>query len=159
VSEPHRATTSARDGAQNGGQRPWVHPRRPRVAATYLLDTHVLLWWLADLPRLSTEAREVIENESNALMVSAASIWEMSIKRTLGRLDFPNNLPEVLADANIDVLPITIEHTLAIGELPMHHHDPFDRMLIAQARVEGVTLISADPRFTQYDIAVISSPS
>lgn len=123
--------------------------------AGYLLDTHTLLWWLSAPEELSTEAHEVIRNGRNAVYLSAAAGWEMSIKKALGRLDFPGNLEEVLRNDHIEVLPITLPHALAVSDLPLHHQDPFDRMQIAQARLEGLVLITRDEKIEQYEVEVM----
>ena len=125
--------------------------------AGYLLDTHVLLWWLSDPSQLSKPARDAIADGSQAVYVSAAAAWEMGIKKALGRLDFPANLQEVLAKEHIEVLPITLPHALGVAELPMHHQDPFDRMQIVQARMESLVLITRDPRISDYDVEVLSA--
>jgi len=116
-----------------------------------LLDTHVLLWALADPPRLGP-AHDLIVEGRNEVHVSAASAWEITIKRGLGKLRAPKDLPEQLRAARFTTLDITLAHALAVGELPDLHRDPFDRILIAQARTEGLTLITADPQITAYDI-------
>ena len=121
----------------------------------YLLDTHVLLWWLSDPQRLSDDARAVIADSANAVHISAAAVWEMAIKKALSRLDYPANLLEVLDNDDISVIPIYAEHALAVAELPPHHQDPFDRIQIAQARVEGLTIITCDEQFARYDVAVL----
>ncbi len=100
----------------------------------FLLDTHILLWWLGNEPKLSYQIRAVICHPKNTIFVSAATVWEMSIKKSLGKLSVPNNLLEKLKDNNFIVLDITAEHGLKVTDLPLHHKDPFDRMLIAQAR-------------------------
>lgn len=123
--------------------------------AGYLLDTHVLLWWLAEPERLSAEAMRVIADGDNTLYFSAAGAWEMAIKKTLGRLDYPGNLPEVLAENRIVALPITLAHALAVADLPLHHRDPFDRIQIAQARSDGLTIITRDPEFRAYGLALV----
>ena len=125
------------------------------MSTGYLLDTHVLLWWLTDPGQLADQTHEVIADGAHAVLVSAAAVWEMSIKRALGRLDFPANLEDVLAVEEITVLPITLPHALAIGTLPLHHQDPFDRMQVAQARVEGLMLVTRDPAMGRYDIDVL----
>jgi PIN domain nuclease of toxin-antitoxin system len=120
-----------------------------------LLDTHIALWWLADNPRLSEAHREIISNAENLCYVSAATIWEISIKSVLGKL--------VIADAYIDVLrrggflelPINWTHTQRVRELPLLHSDPFDRVLIAQAQIEEMILLSADENIKRYDVSVI----
>ncbi len=118
----------------------------------YLLDTHVLLWWLAEPERLSAEARRIIADGANALYFSAAGAWEMAIKRTLGRLEYPGSLQEVLAENRIEPLPVTVAHALAVSDLPLHHRDPFDRIQIAQSRLEELAIITRDPEFTAYGV-------
>jgi PIN domain nuclease of toxin-antitoxin system len=120
-----------------------------------LLDTHILLWWLSDDPLLPRAAREVIALPESKVLVSAATAWEVAIKRTAGRLDTPDDLLEALKANDFEMLPITAAHALAAGALPAHHSDPFDRMLIAQARGESLTLISVDHRFPQYDVDLL----
>ncbi len=120
-----------------------------------LLDTHVLLWWLSDDPLLPTAAREAIASPENEVFVSAASAWEIAIKKAAGRLDAPDDLVEAVEASDFDTLPITLVHAIAAGTLPPHHSDPFDRMLIAQARTDGLTLISIDKRFPQYDVKLL----
>lgn len=118
-----------------------------------LLDTPVLLWWLADDPALSKRARQLIANEPE-VFVSAASAWEIAIKRALGKLEAPDDLLEVLDAGGIGRLPIDVEHAVAAGALPRHHDDPFDRMLVAQAQHEGLTLLTSDTRIARYGVAV-----
>lgn len=120
-----------------------------------LLDTHVLLWALIEDARLRSAARTVIEDGRNAVFVSAASTWEITIKRSLGKLDVPDDLAAQLQAARFEVLAITVEHTLAVGDLPDHHRDPFDRLLVAQARVANLTLLTADPAICRYDVATL----
>lgn len=121
----------------------------------YLLDTHVLLWLLSDRDKLSPQALGVIDAPSGPLWVSAASIWEMSIKRSLGLLRVPDNLLEMLEANEMDVLNVTAEHGLAVAGLPLHHRDPFDRMLIAQARIEQLTLVTRDQNIPRYDVRTL----
>ena len=125
--------------------------------AGYLLDTHVLLWWLSDPAKLSSEAREAIRDGLNAVYLSSAAAWEMAIKKALGRLVFPGDLEEVLRAEHIEVLPITLSHALAVADLPLHHQDPFDRMQVAQARLENLVLITRDPKFAQYDVRTLEA--
>ena len=117
-----------------------------------LLDTHVLLWWLADDPTLSPVHRSAIADPANVVYVSAASAWEISIKRALGKLVAPEDLTGALMESELEQLPITVAHAEAVGPLPMHHRDPFDRMLIAQAQVEGLAVVTGDPVFGRYDV-------
>ena len=120
----------------------------------YLLDTHVLIWWITDDERLSAKARTLVKSRRNELFWSVASSWELSIKFALGRLAFeipPEILiPFELEKNRIETLPIQNEHAFLAGSLPPHHRDPFDRMLIAQARIESMGLISNDAAFELY---------
>jgi PIN domain nuclease of toxin-antitoxin system len=122
---------------------------------TYLLDTHVVLWALADDPSLSARHRAALSEPDARLHVSAASVWEVAIKRALGKLVVPDDLFEVALKAGCIPLPISWAHAAEAGALPPHHADPFDRMLIAQARCEGLTLLSADSALAAYDVARI----
>ena len=122
-----------------------------------LLDTHALLWWLADDPALSPAARTAIAAGQTQVFVSAASALEMSIKSAQGRLDIPDDLEAELTTHRFQPLPITVVHALVAGRLPRHHGDPFDRMLIAQAKSEGLTLMTADRTFKRYDVDILWS--
>ncbi len=119
-----------------------------------LLDTHVLLWWLADR-EISAGSRRAIADPTNDVAVSAASAWEISIKKALGKLVAPDDLEEQIQAGGFTPLPIRIDHAIAAGALPRHHDDPFDRMLIAQARTEQLTLVSRDDRFRDYDVVLL----
>ena len=114
-----------------------------------LLDTNVLLWWLSDSPRLSGDARGMIA-ASLVVYVSAATTWEIEIKRALGKLKAPVDLEEALSASHFVPLAITVLHSIAAAKLPRHHDDPFDRMLIAQANVESLTLVTSDRRLENY---------
>jgi len=120
-----------------------------------LLDTHVLLWWLDDHPSLSENARKIIADGNNLALVSAAVIWEIRIKQALGKLEIPSNFRKVLDRQPFEMLAISAEHAHAVGDLPAHHRDPFDRMLIAQATVERLTLVTRDTIIRDYKIPVI----
>ena len=122
-----------------------------------LIDTHVLLWWLDDNPSLSKKARTVISDGKNPVFVSAVVIWEIRVKEALGKLKIPGNFREVLENQPFEMLDITAEHAHAIGELPSHHRDPFDRMLIAQAKVEGLILVTHDMNLKKYKIPIIKA--
>jgi PIN domain nuclease of toxin-antitoxin system len=119
-----------------------------------LLDTHALLWWLAD-EGLSLPARDAIADPANLVFVSAASAWEISIKKALGKLTAPDDLEGQVDASGFSPLPISLAHGLAAGQLPRHHEDPFDRMLIAQAVAEGLTIITRDKRFEDYGVALL----
>jgi len=119
-----------------------------------LLDTHVVLWWLEDDPTLSEEIKDRLDQEID-VFVSAATVWEVSIKQALGKLG-PPDLPERIRDCGFRLLSITAEHGIAAGRLPPHHRDPFDRILIAQARLEGLTLVTRDAHIQKYDIDVLA---
>ena len=119
-----------------------------------LLDTHVLLWWLAGAPQLSEATVEVIADPANLVAVSAASIWEISIKAALGKLRTDASIAEAVAEAGFEPLPIDFAHAEAAGALPDHHRDPFDRMLIAQAMIEGFVIVTRDPAFAAYGVPV-----
>ena len=120
-----------------------------------LLDTHVLLWWLADDPRLPGPAAAAIGDGQTPVLVSAVSAWEISIERAAGRLEAPDDLMGALDESDFDTVPITIGHALAAGALPPYHGDPFDRMLIAQARVDGLTIVTVDRRFAAYEVDLL----
>ena len=120
-----------------------------------LLDTHILLWWLADDQRLPSQAAATIEDPDIDVVVSAASAWEISIKHAVGRLEAPDDMLEAVAASDFGALAITAAHAVAAGRLPPHHADPFDRMLIAQAQTEGFTLVSVDKRFSDYDVELL----
>jgi PIN domain nuclease of toxin-antitoxin system len=117
-----------------------------------LVDTHVLLWWLADDPRLPGAARAAIAAPEHRVSVSAASAWEIAIKRALGKLDAPDDLRTTIIACGFEEVPVTIDHASIAGALPRHHDDPFDRMLVAQAQVEELTIITLDARFASYDV-------
>ena len=123
---------------------------------TLLLDTHVLLWWLAEDDRLTPTMREAIADPATPVVVSAASAWEMAIKAGLGKLTIPGDLAGELERQGFDELPVTVQDGVAAGALPRHHADPFDRMLIAQAARRRFVLVTADRRFAGYDVLTLS---
>ena len=123
---------------------------------TLLLDTHVLLWWLAEDDRLTPTMREAIADPATPVVVSAASAWEMAIKAGLGKLTIPGDLAGELERQGFDELPVTVQDGVAAGGLPRHHADPFDRMLIAQAARRRYVLVTADRRFADYDVLTLS---
>lgn len=122
-----------------------------------LLDTHVLLWWLSDDSQLGEKTRRAISNPRNQVYVSAASTWEISIKKTMGKLSAPDDMDAIVEDEGFDKLPITLFHGEQAGLLPEHHKDPFDRMLIAQAQSEGLIIVTNDEKITQYGIRTMDA--
>lgn len=120
-----------------------------------LVDTVAYLWAADASPRLSTPAAEAVANRTNILLFSVASAWEISIKAALGKLKIAANFEELLARFGATLLPISLEHTAAVRTLPLHHRDPFDRMLIAQARSEQAVVVTSDPVFARYGVAVL----
>jgi PIN domain nuclease of toxin-antitoxin system len=124
-----------------------------------LLDTHAFIWWDSDPAKPSPQARAACEDRTNVVLLSVASAWEMQIKLQLGKLDLRLPLAEVIASQqqtnDIQVLPVALGHVLALRDLPAHHKDPFDRLLIAQADVEEAVLISHDPVFAHYPVKVL----
>ena len=120
-----------------------------------LLDTHVLLWWLAASPTLPNQARNLIAAPTNAIFISAVSLWEIWLKVSLDKLRVPADFEERLADQAFENLPLMAAHTRAVAQLPWHHRDPFDRMLLAQARVADLMLVTADDVMAVYGEAVL----
>ena len=120
-----------------------------------LLDTRLILWWLNDDEKLIAEHRNIITTVENICFISAASIWEISIKQKLGKLQIPANYIEELKKEGFQELPVSWDHCSLVSVLPLIHRDPFDRLLIAQSKLENLTLISADEMIKQYDISVI----
>lgn len=123
-----------------------------------MLDTHAFLWWDSEPEKLSKNALELCQNSENTMFLSAASVWEMQIKIQLGklRIDLPlSDLIHQQEENGIEILPVRVSHVLEINNLPSHHKDPFDRLLIAQARVEEMVFISADPIVAQYPVNAI----
>jgi len=121
-----------------------------------LLDSHAYLWWLEDDSRLSAEAGRTIADPTNVVFVSAATIWELEIKRALGRLEVEDSdLVAEIAANEFGELPVRAAHAAAAARLPAHHSDPFDRMLIAQAHSEGLVCVTTNPLFEQYGVATV----
>lgn len=119
-----------------------------------LIDTHILLWHLADNPRLDIKISECIENNDHKKFFSIVSLWEIEIKRNLGKLHIEQPIEKLLPN-EIIILPLKVEHISELKNLPFHHRDPFDRMLIAQAIAEGLTIISDDSFFKHYDVPIL----
>jgi PIN domain nuclease of toxin-antitoxin system len=117
-----------------------------------LLDTHVLLWWLADDDALGSKARKAIADANNEVYVSAVSIWEIAIKKTLGKLQAPDGIVAVIEDEPFLGLPVSLHHAEQVENLPDIHRDPFDRMLIAQAQSEGLVIVTSDEQIPRYGV-------
>ena len=124
-----------------------------QVTETYLLDTSVLIMATHEPERLS-KVHDTIIREKRSLVVSVASLWEIEIKRRLNKLAVPPNMLVELSHRAIDILDINARHAIMAGQLPLHHADPFDRMLIAQAMIEGLTVLTTDRQFARYDVAL-----
>ena len=124
----------------------------------FILDTHVWLWMIAEPHRLSPTTAELMENPENELLLSAASSWEIAIKYSLGKLDLPSipsrYVPQQIFETGVTPLAVEHSHALRVASLPRHHHDPFDRLIIAQAETEEAILITADHKFSPYGIPI-----
>ena len=124
-----------------------------------LLDTHMFLWFLSEESRMPEETREAIASRENSVLVSAASVWEIAIKASIGRLKIARTdvmkLPYLIEASGLAELPVLARHAAAVSALPMHHRDPFDRLLIAQARAESLTLATIDPAIRRYDVETL----
>jgi PIN domain nuclease of toxin-antitoxin system len=119
----------------------------------YLLDTHIVLWWFSNDKQLIKKIKDEIADPENHILVSSASIWEISIKKSLGKLKAPNNLKNII-ESEFEFLTITADHAQQVALLPPIHSDPFDRIIIAQAMVEKITLITADTIIPRYDVTI-----
>lgn len=120
-----------------------------------LLDTHVLIWALRDPDRLSGPAAEAIRAETSDVFVSMVSPWEIAIKKSLGNLRLPGDLQSQLDAKRFELLPVSLRHTNAVESLPHHHGDPFDRLLVAQALVDGLTIVTADRQIRRYQVGLL----
>ncbi len=121
-----------------------------------LVDTHVVIWWLTDDATLSDDIKAKLDHEPDVFL-SAATVWEVAIKQAIGKLKEPADLPERVRDSGFRELPITSRHVLAAGRLPLIHRDPLDRMLVAQARCEDLTLVTRDPEILRYDVSLLEA--
>lgn len=122
-----------------------------------LLDTHTFVWSLADVPRLAEGARSAIADPRNDIFVSAITGWEIAVKRAKGRMTAPDNLSGMIEERGFTHLPLTFHHAEQAGKLPMHHRDPFDRFLIAQAQAEGLILVTRDRHISRYDVRTMAA--
>lgn len=123
--------------------------------ARLLVDSHVLLWHVRDDPRLGPGPTAAIEADDAEVFVSIAGLWEIAIKSALGRLDAPADLPRRIQELGFELLPVSAEHAWQVRSLPHHHGDPFDRLMIAQAQLERLPIVSADAAFGKYEVTVI----
>jgi PIN domain nuclease of toxin-antitoxin system len=122
-----------------------------------LLDTHVVLWWMDDPRVVSEEARRSIADPGSDVFVSAAAAWEITIKKSLGKLEAPDDLDVAIKDARFETLPITVRHAVEVQHLPPIHQDPFDRIQIAQAIHEDLTLVTRNARILTYDVRTLEA--
>ena len=120
-----------------------------------LLDTHAVLWFLSDDERMGENAKQHLTDDDNRILLSAAVVWEIAIKRALGKLVVPEEYQTLLLGAGVQALPITIDHAAAVERLPPHHRDPFDRMLVAQALGEAAAIVSRDDILRRYGVTLI----
>lgn len=120
-----------------------------------LLDAHALVWWFTDVSSLSADARAAIVDPGNQALVSAASIWELATKRAKGKIDLAGDLSASIEQAGFAGVPITTADAQAAAALPLHHHDPFDRMLVAQAVRLDALVVTRDPMFARYDVEIL----
>lgn len=125
------------------------------MAGRLLIDSHVLLWHVLDDARLGPVPTAAIEAGAAEVFVSTASLWEIAIKTSIGKLEAPDDLPERVAEMGFVLLPVTSDHAWHVRSLPHHHGDPFDRLLIAQAQLERLPIVTADPAFEAYGVAVL----
>lgn len=122
-----------------------------------LLDTHVFVWWLSDVSRLAAGARAAIADPRNDVFVSAITGWEIAVKRAKGKMTAPDNLSTIVDERGFRHLPLTMRHAERAGDLPVHHQDPFDRFLIAQAQTEGLVLVTRDARIPLYGVRTLTA--
>ncbi len=123
----------------------------------YLLDTHVLLWWLIAPEKLNTKSQKIIRDKSNTIFISSVSFWEMAIKKSLGRITLPHNLMEAVTEENFKLLPILPEECIGVADLPFIHSDPFDRLLIIQAKLLDLVIITKDEKIPKYPVVTLKA--
>lgn len=123
----------------------------------YLLDTHVVLWWLTEPEKMDKKAQTIIRDKSNIIFISSASFWEMAIKKGIGRLTLPHNLLEAVAAENFKIIPVMPEEALGVADLPPLHADPFDRMLIIQAKLNNLVIITRDTKIAEYPVVTVNA--
>ncbi|TAK78041.1 MAG: type II toxin-antitoxin system VapC family toxin [Gammaproteobacteria bacterium] len=123
----------------------------------YLLDTHVILWWFTTPEKINAKTHHIIRDKSNNIFLSSASFWEMAIKKSLGRLTLPHNLIETAAAEGFKILPIMPEEGLGVADLPLLHADPFDRLLIIQAKLHDLIIITNDSKMEEYPVVILKA--
>lgn len=123
----------------------------------YLLDTHVVLWWLADPKNIKTKTQKIISNTENEIFISSVSFWEMAIKKSIGRLTLPYNIIETLMQDGFKILPILAAECLSVSDLPLLHADPFDRLLIMQSKLNDLVLITNDQKISMYPVITLEA--
>ncbi|OGT37186.1 MAG: hypothetical protein A3F12_04175 [Gammaproteobacteria bacterium RIFCSPHIGHO2_12_FULL_38_14] len=123
----------------------------------YLLDTHVILWWLTQPQKINQKAQQIIQDQSNRIFLSSASFWEMAIKKSIGRLTLPHNLIETITAENFKILPILPEECLGVADLPLLHSDPFDRLIIIQAKLNNMIVITNDQKIAEYPVVIVAA--
>ncbi len=123
----------------------------------YLLDTHVILWWLTTPEAIHAKARKIISDKENEIFISSVSFWEMAIKKSVGRLTLPHNLIETISTEGFKTLPILPEEGLGVADLPFLHADPFDRLLVIQAKMNDLVIISRDAKIIEYPVATLKA--
>ena len=123
----------------------------------FLLDTHTLLWTIFEPDKLSLEAQKIIEDQDNIICVSLISLWEVSIKQNIGRLDIPEDFFQIVNTGGFEILPLTMNQIKKYRTLPLHHRDPFDRMLIVQAKQQKLIFITRDSEISKYDVKTVKT--
>ena len=123
----------------------------------YLLDTHIALWWLTEPEKIHAKARKIIQDKSNDIFISSASFWEIAIKKSIGRLTMPHNLLETIALEGFKTLPIMPEECIGVADLPMHHTDPFDRLIVMQAKLYNLAILTRDNKIPDYPVITIKA--
>lgn len=121
----------------------------------YLLDTHVILWWLTEPKKIKPKALKIISERNNKIFISSASFWEIGIKKGLGRITIPHNIIETLLNEGFEILPISAEEGLGVADLPMIHSDPFDRLLVIQAKLNDLIIVTNDVKINDYPVVTV----
>lgn len=120
----------------------------------FLLDTHIFIWWMEG-KKLGADISNLLQNPESVIFLSAVSVWEMVVKKAKGKLRLPQDWKKTIKDSRFEILPINLEYALTLESLPLHHNDPFDRMLIAQVKAESLTMITTDSKIKRYKIPIL----